>query len=120
MAEEDPDGALLERHKERMERKKRLVDGKIAQAQRDQGVIVVVTGNGKAKSSSGFGMVARALGHGMRVGIVQFIKGAIPTGEARAVYLWGRLAPGLPAGVRLEAVRVQEGPTLYSEYRGEP
>jgi cob(I)alamin adenosyltransferase len=43
----------------------------------------VVTGNGKGKSSSAFGMVARALGHGMRVGVVQFIKGAIPTGEER-------------------------------------
>ncbi|AKJ29103.1 cob(I)yrinic acid a,c-diamide adenosyltransferase [Caldimonas brevitalea] len=72
---------LDERHRRRMQRKKELIDAKIAAAQRDCGVIVVTTGNGKGKSSSGFGMVARALGHGMKVGVVQFIKGAVPTGE---------------------------------------
>jgi cob(I)alamin adenosyltransferase len=77
------DDAINERHKARMARKKEVVDAGIQGAQRDQGVIVVVTGNGKGKSSSGFGMVARALGHGMKVGVVQFIKGAIPTGEER-------------------------------------
>ena len=75
--------ALNERHKARMVRKKAIVDGRMQGAQRDQGVIVVVTGNGKGKSSSAFGMAARALGHGMKVGVVQFIKGAIPTGEER-------------------------------------
>ncbi|TXF12306.1 cob(I)yrinic acid a,c-diamide adenosyltransferase [Pelomicrobium methylotrophicum] len=64
-----------------MARKKAVVDAKIASARDDRGVIVVATGNGKGKSSSGFGMVARALGHGMRVGIVQFVKGRIATGE---------------------------------------
>ncbi|MGY8526061.1 cob(I)yrinic acid a,c-diamide adenosyltransferase [Paracidovorax citrulli] len=64
-----------------MARKKEVVDAKIASAQQDRGVIVVNTGNGKGKSSSGFGMVIRALGHGMQAGVVQFIKGAIPTGE---------------------------------------
>jgi len=44
----------------------------------------------------------------------------LPTGEALAVYIWGRLAGRVPAGVRLHAVRVQEGPHLYSEYFGEP
>ncbi|MCS4505248.1 cob(I)yrinic acid a,c-diamide adenosyltransferase [Arhodomonas aquaeolei] len=63
------------------ERTKRLVDARIARASEDRGVIVVHTGKGKGKSSAGFGMVARALGHGMRVGIVQFIKGAYATGE---------------------------------------
>lgn len=69
------------RHRTRMARKKEVIDDKIAQAQRDCGVIVVTTGNGKGKSSSGFGMVVRAMGHGMKTGVVQFIKGAIPTGE---------------------------------------
>jgi cob(I)alamin adenosyltransferase len=68
-------------HQVRMERKKAVVDAKIAQADEDRGVIVVTTGNGKGKSTSGFGMVARALGHGMHVGIVQFIKGTFSTGE---------------------------------------
>lgn len=69
------------RHKARMERKKEVVDAKIAAAQTERGVIVITTGNGKGKSSSGFGMVVRAMGHGMRTGVVQFIKGAIPSGE---------------------------------------
>ncbi|AOZ07380.1 cob(I)yrinic acid a,c-diamide adenosyltransferase [Cupriavidus malaysiensis] len=69
------------RHKARMVRKKEVVDAKIAAAQAERGVIVITTGNGKGKSSSGFGMVVRALGHGMRAGVVQFIKGAFPSGE---------------------------------------
>lgn len=71
------------RHKARMERKKALIDDKIAQAQDEYGLLLVHTGNGKGKSSSAFGMVARALGHGMKVGVVQFIKGAASTGEER-------------------------------------
>ncbi len=70
-----------ERHRARMTRKKAVVDARIAGATRDQGVLLVHTGNGKGKSSAGFGMLARALGHGMRVGVVQFIKGAFSTGE---------------------------------------
>ncbi len=71
------------RHKARMARKKALIDEKIAQAQNEYGLLLVHTGNGKGKSSSAFGMVARALGHGMKVGVVQFIKGAASTGEER-------------------------------------
>ena len=70
-----------ERHNARMARKKEVVDQKIEAAKRNAGVLLITCGNGKGKSSSAFGMVARALGHGMKVGIVQFIKGAIPTGE---------------------------------------
>lgn len=76
-----PDPGLDERHRERMQRKKAIVDAKIESAQAEGGLILVHTGNGKGKSSSAFGMVARALGHGMKVGVVQFIKGAMPTGE---------------------------------------
>lgn len=70
-----------DRHKARMQRKKAVVDEKIAEAQQEYGLLLVHTGNGKGKSSSAFGMVARALGHGIRVGVVQFIKGAASTGE---------------------------------------
>ena len=69
------------RHNERMARKKAVVDEKIAEAQAEHGVLLVNTGNGKGKSSAGFGLVARALGHGMKVGVVQFIKGRSDTGE---------------------------------------
>lgn len=70
-----------ERHEKRMKRQKQVVDDSINQADKDKGLLLVITGNGKGKSSSGFGMVARALGHNMRVGVVQFIKGAFSTGE---------------------------------------
>ncbi|MES2742765.1 MAG: cob(I)yrinic acid a,c-diamide adenosyltransferase [Pseudomonadota bacterium] len=73
--------AINERHRVRMERKKAVIDARIAEAQKEIGVIIVNTGNGKGKSSSGFGMVARAMGHDMKVGVVQFIKGAMATGE---------------------------------------
>src|SRR5579862_7903370 len=69
------------RHRERMQRRKTAVDARIAAATEQRGVLLVLTGNGKGKSSSAFGMVARALGHGMRVGVVQFIKGKYATGE---------------------------------------
>ena len=70
-----------QRHENRMAKKKAIIDEKVKKADKEKGVIVITTGNGKGKSSSGFGMVARALGHGMKVGIVQFIKGAMSTGE---------------------------------------
>lgn len=70
-----------ERHRDRMRRKKELIDRRIARATIDRGVLVVNTGNGKGKSSSGFGMLARSLGHGFRCGVVQFIKGSFSTGE---------------------------------------
>ncbi|MBZ0092842.1 MAG: cob(I)yrinic acid a,c-diamide adenosyltransferase [Sulfuricellaceae bacterium] len=69
------------RYQARMQRKKAVIDAKIAQADIDKGLLLVLTGNGKGKSSSGFGMVARALGHGQKVGVVQFIKGRMSTGE---------------------------------------
>ena len=69
------------RHNARMVRKKDVVDDRIAAAQDERGVLLVNTGNGKGKSSAGFGLVARALGHGMQVGVVQFIKGRSDTGE---------------------------------------
>lgn len=77
----DPTLNQEERHRERMQRKKELVDRKIARATIERGVLVVNTGNGKGKSSSGFGMLARSLGHGFRCGVVQFIKGSFSTGE---------------------------------------
>ncbi|MCB1897735.1 MAG: cob(I)yrinic acid a,c-diamide adenosyltransferase [Rhodocyclaceae bacterium] len=70
-----------QRHNERMARKKEVVDAAIAEAAEERGVFLVNTGNGKGKSSAGFGLVARAIGHGMKVGVVQFIKGRSDTGE---------------------------------------
>ena len=80
---EDIQQTINQRHKARMERKKAFIDEKIKAADREIGIIVVNTGNGKGKSSSGFGMVIRAMGHGMKVGVVQFIKGGMSTGEEK-------------------------------------
>lgn len=72
-----------DKHKKRMQRKKEIVDKGISKASEDRGILLNLTGNGKGKSSSGFGMLARALGHDMRVGVVQFIKGSFSTGEEK-------------------------------------
>jgi cob(I)alamin adenosyltransferase len=72
-------------HEQRMQKKKAVIDGKIDAAQQERGVLVINTGNGKGKSSAAFGVVARTLGHGMKVGVVQFVKGAMATGE-KAVF----------------------------------
>jgi cob(I)alamin adenosyltransferase len=71
-----------ERHAEQMRRRKASYDARKAAATREKGLIIVHTGTGKGKTSAALGMVFRALGHGMRVGVVQFTKGAIETGEA--------------------------------------
>lgn len=72
---------LTQRHNKRMQKKKSLIDEKIAKADKEKGLLLILTGNGKGKSSSAFGMIARALGHDMKVGVVQFIKGRTDTGE---------------------------------------
>jgi cob(I)alamin adenosyltransferase len=69
------------RHQARMQRKKALIDERIAAAQAARGVLLVNTGNGKGKSSAAFGVVARALGHGLRVAVIQFVKSRSDTGE---------------------------------------
>ena len=68
-------------HKTKMERKKAQIDQSIERADGEKGLLLVITGNGKGKSTSAFGMVARALGHGMKVGVCQFIKSRTDTGE---------------------------------------
>lgn len=75
------DATSQDAYRQQMVRKKRLIDARVNKADRDQGVLLVNTGNGKGKSSAGFGVIARALGHDMPVGVVQFIKGAFSTGE---------------------------------------
>ena len=69
------------RYKARMQRKKAHIDSRIEQANIDKGIIVLLTGNGKGKSSSALGMICRALGHGMKIGVAKFLKGMQDTGE---------------------------------------
>jgi cob(I)alamin adenosyltransferase len=69
------------RHAEKMRKKKAARDKIIAGKTIEKGLLIVHTGKGKGKSSAAFGMVMRAVGHGMKVGVVQFVKGAWNTGE---------------------------------------
>jgi len=69
------------KHKTAMQKQKANVDASIEAADTEQGVAILLTGDGKGKSSSAFGMVMRALGYGHKVGVVQFIKGEQLSGE---------------------------------------
>src|ERR1700730_15478671 len=71
-----------EMHKEKMTRRKDAFEKRKAQATLEKGLIIVNTGAAKGKTTAALGPAFRALGQGLKVGIVQFIKGAIPTGEA--------------------------------------
>ena len=70
-------------HRQRMARKKAVVDTAILNAGQDKGLLLVLTGNGKGKSSSAFGMVARTLGYGLKAAVLQFIKSRHDTGEEK-------------------------------------
>ena len=70
-----------ERHQARQQRLKEQVDARIAAAQEERGLLIVITGDGKGKSTSGFGTVCRAVGHGLKAAVVQFIKGNWACGE---------------------------------------
>lgn len=76
---------LNERHAEKMRKKKAARDKIMATKTIEKGLVIVNTGKGKGKSTSGFGMVFRSLGHGHKVGVVQFVKGRIETGERMAL-----------------------------------
>lgn len=65
-----------EKHQARQQKIKEKVDERVAKATEERGVFVVITGNGKGKSTSGFGTILRAVGHGLKTGVVQFIKGS--------------------------------------------
>ena len=81
MAAEMSEEELNARHAEKMRKKKAARDKIIATKTIEKGLLIVHTGKGKGKSTAAFGMVFRALGHGFRVGVVQFVKGVWQTGE---------------------------------------
>lgn len=70
-----------EKHNAKMQKLKTVVDNATARATEERGIVIVITGDGKGKSTSAFGTVARALGHGQKVGVVQYLKGEFVTGE---------------------------------------
>ena len=82
-----PDENQLEqRHKDKMAKRKAVQDAEVAaKTIAEKGLLIVHTGSGKGKSTAAFGLILRALGHGWKVGIVQFIKGAWETGERTAL-----------------------------------
>lgn len=69
------------KHKFEMAQQKEKIDTKIAEAEEERGIVIVITGNGKGKTTSAFGMIMRCLGYGHKVGLVQFIKGVQQSGE---------------------------------------
>lgn len=75
------EASTSERHLARMQKKKAVIDQRIAEASERKGVLLVNTGVGKGKSSAAFGVVARALGHGQQVAVIQFVKNRSDTGE---------------------------------------
>lgn len=83
-SENDPndiDPAIAERHAEKMAKKRAARNKIMATKDKTGGLLIVHTGKGKGKSTAAFGMVCRAIGHGMKVGVVQFVKGKWQTGE---------------------------------------
>ena len=86
-----------DRHAEKMAKKKAARNKIMATKTKTGGLIIVHTGKGKGKSTAAFGMVCRAIGHGMKVGVIQFVKGKWETGEKKileAFILWARASLG--------------------------
>lgn len=77
------------RHKAKMVKRKAVQDAEVASKTIEKGLLIVNTGPGKGKSTAAFGLMLRALGHGWRVGVVQFVKGAWETGERKALDAFG-------------------------------
>ena len=85
------DETKAERHRAKMAKRKAVQDAEVAEKKIEKGLLIVNTGPGKGKSTAAFGLALRMLGHGRRVGVVQFVKGAWHTGEKDALEKFGGL-----------------------------
>ncbi len=83
-----PDPLSPEQYKTKMQRRKEVQEQRLAERSHQKGLIIVHTGNGKGKTTAALGMVLRSLGHGYRVAIVQFIKGAWEPAEKAVLSRW--------------------------------
>ena len=81
MSDSEKVDAEQAQHQSKMAARKAIIDAKIAKATEERGVLILLKGNGKGKSSSAFGTMARSIGHGKRAAVIQFIKGRTETGE---------------------------------------
>lgn len=86
MTEDEKDDA---RHREKMAKRKAAQDAEVSSKTVEKGLLIVHTGKGKGKSTAAWGLVLRALGRGLRIGVVQFGKGAWETGERKALETFG-------------------------------
>lgn len=100
--------AVNARHRAKMAKRKQVQDREVAEKTIEKGLLIVNTGSGKGKSTAAFGLMLRALGHGWKVGVVQFIKGAWATGERAALE---------PFGDRIEWHSMGEGFTWETQDR---
>jgi cob(I)alamin adenosyltransferase len=91
MTVEMTEDELNARHAEKMRKKKVVRDKILASKNVEKGLLIVHTGKGKGKSTAAFGMAFRSLGHGLPVAVVQFVKGAMDTGERMALERFGDL-----------------------------
>lgn len=88
-AAEEPLALTDEQYRQKMQRRKQVQEQRLATKTLEKGLIIVHTGNGKGKTTAALGMVMRSLGHGYRVAIVQFIKGAWEPAEKAVLSHWG-------------------------------
>ncbi|MGG6297133.1 cob(I)yrinic acid a,c-diamide adenosyltransferase [Leptolyngbya sp. AN02str] len=104
-----------EQYKQKMKRRKEVQEQRLAERSREKGLVIVNTGNGKGKTTAALGMVLRSLGHGYRVAIVQFIKGAWEPAEKAALSPWTTSQNGNPP--QLEFYAMGEGFTWETQDR---
>lgn len=93
-----------EQYKRKMQRRKEVQEQRLAERDRQKGLIIVHTGNGKGKTTAALGMVLRSLGHGYRVAIIQFIKGAWEPAEKVVLSPWTVASNGTPPQLEFHAM----------------